>query len=156
MGSLRRRVLAGASAALGAATLLTIGAPASAAPSKGAGVDSCSLVTSEDLQGLASPVALDHTDELSARNCLYSLDDGSTINLFVDKGSDFAGEKAGVKKAKKVSGLPSGYAGDFFGDQQVGFKAGANAIRIVSTDVELPDLILVAKAIKHHLSTSRG
>ena len=151
MGSLRRRVLAGACAALGATTLLAIGAPASAAPSKGSSIDPCSLVTSEDLQDLASPATLDRTDELSAKNCLYYLDGGGTINLFVDKASDFATGKAGVKKAKKVSGLPSGYAGEFFGDSQVGFKSGSNAIRIVSTEVELPDLIVVAKAVKQHL-----
>ena len=150
MGSLRR-VLAGACAALGAATLLAVGPAASAAPTKGSSIDACSLVTSDDLQGLASPAALDRTDELSAKNCLYYLDDGSTINLFVDKASEFATAKAGVKKAKKVSGLPSGYAGEFFGDSQVGFKSGSNAIRVVSTKVELPDLVVVAKAIKQHL-----
>lgn len=152
MGSLRRLVLAGACGALAASTLLGIGAPASAAPAKGGSIDSCSLITSEDLQGLASPATLDRTDQLSAKNCLYYLDSGSTINLFVDKASDFTTGKAGVKKAKKVSGLPSGYSGEFFGDSQVGFKSGSNAIRIVSTEVEAPDLIVVAKAIKKHLS----
>jgi hypothetical protein len=151
MGSLRRRVLAGAGSALLAATILAIGAPVGAVPAK-ATIDSCSLITSNDLQGFASPATLDRTDELSAKNCLYYLDSGSTINLFVDKASDFSTQKAGVKKAKKVSGLPSGYAGEFFGDAQVAFKSGANSIRLVSTEVDAPDLIVAAKAIKKHLS----
>jgi len=151
MGRLRRLVRAGAWSALAVSTLLVLGAPAHAAPAKGSSIDACSLITSDDLAALTSPAALDRTDELSAKNCLYYLDDGSTINLFVDKASEFATAKAGVKKAKKVSGLPSGYAGEFFGDSQVGFKSGSNAIRVVSTKVELPDLVVVAKAIKQHL-----
>jgi len=153
MGSLRRRVLAGACAALGAATLLATGAPAGAVPTKGS-IDACALITDADLSGLSTTYSVSKTDDLSAKNCLYSLQgdgDSATVNLFVDKPSDFTTQKAGVKKAKKVSGLPSGYAGEFYGDAQVGFKAGPNAIRIVSTDIELPDLILVAKAIKQHL-----
>ena len=151
MGSLRRRVLAGACAGVVASTLLATGAPAGAVPTKG-GIDSCSLITNEDLLSMQSPGTLDRTDKRSAKHCRYHLDGGSTINLFVDKASDFKGEKADVKKAEKVGGLPSGYSGDVHGDSQVGFKAGANAIRIVSTKVEAPDLILVAKAIEKHLS----
>ena len=152
MGSLRRRVLAGACAALGASTLLVTGTAAVAVPAKGS-IDSCALITTEDLLALESPATLESTDKLSAKNCLYRLDGSSTINLFVDKSSDFSMEKALAKKQKKVSGLPSGYSGEIpGGDAQVGFKSGANAIRLTSTALEAPDLVTVAKAIKKHLS----
>jgi hypothetical protein len=152
MGSFRRRVVAGACTALVASTLVVSGGPAGALPAKRSS-DSCSLITNEDLLGMQSPGTLDSTDKLSAKSCLYRLDGSSTIKLFVDKVSDFRMEKALAKKQEKVRGLPSGYSGELpDGDAQVGFKSGANAIRLTSTALEAPDLIVLAKAIEQHLS----
>jgi hypothetical protein len=116
------------------------------------------LLTDPDLSGLSATYSLSKADELSSKNCLsYLQGDGesATVNLFVDKPADFNLAKAIVKEQKKVSGLTSGYSGEISGgDVQVGFKTGKNAISITSSALEAPDLIVVAKAIKNHLSAS--
>jgi hypothetical protein len=158
MGSVRRRILASATGALVAATLVAglvlVAAPAGAVPAKG-GTDPCSLITDTDLGGLSATYSLDTTDELSATNCLYSLQgdgESANINLFVDKPSEFSMQKAILKKVKKVSGLPSGYSGTLPGnDAQVGFKTSKAAISLESSNLDVADLVVAAKAAKKHL-----
>jgi hypothetical protein len=159
MGSVRRRILASAISALFAATLvaglLLAAAPAGAVPAKGGTTDPCSLITDSDLGGLSATYSLDTTDELSATNCLYSLQgngESANINLFVDKPSEFSMQKAILKKVKKVSGLPSGYSGTLPGnDAQVGFKTSRAAISLGSSNLDVADLVVAAKAAKKHL-----
>ncbi len=156
MGRSRRGILAGTAVALAVVALIApAAAPAGAVPAKGSS-DPCALLTSTDVGALSTAWTLDKTDELSGKNCLYYLQgdgDSATINLFVDKASDFSLGKALAKKTKKVSGLPSGYAGEITGgDAQVGFKAGTKSILVTSSRLDAPDLIIVAKAVKKHLS----
>jgi hypothetical protein len=124
-------------------------------PAAGAATDPCGLITDTDLSGLSTSYTLSNSDDLSAKNCLYSLQgdgESTTVNLFVDKPSDFSMEKALVKKAKKAAGLPSGYVGAIpGGDTQVGFKQGSVAIRMTSHDLTPADMVVVAKAVKKHL-----
>ena len=116
------------------------------------------MLTDPDLSGLSATYSLSKADELSSKNCLsYLQGDGesATVNLFVDKPADFNLAKAIVKEQKKVRGLTSGYSGEISGgDVPVGFKTVKNAISITSSALEAPDLIVVAKAIKNHLSAS--
>jgi hypothetical protein len=145
----------GTAAALAVGSFLVLGiGPAGAVPTTGAS-DPCALITGTDLARLSTTWTLDNTDELSAKNCLYSLagdGDSTTINLFVDKPGDFSMEKALARKSKKVSGLPSGYSGTIPGnDVQVGFKKGSSAIRITSADLSAADMVVVAKAVNQRL-----
>ena len=61
-------------------------------------------------------------------------------------------DKVLAKKAKKMSGLSSGYSGTIPGnDVQVGFKKGSSAIRTTSQDLSAADMILLAEAVNKHL-----
>jgi hypothetical protein len=134
-----------------AAAALVVGViPAGASvPAKAAALDPCSLVTDAAVASLSGGWSIEKTDDLSKTNCLVYLQgdgDSGTVNVFVDKPSEYSLAKSPAKQSKSVSGLKGGYVGVVGGDPVVGFKTKSAAVRLTSSAFNAEDLVVLAKA----------
>ena len=144
-GALVAGALVGGAAATGAASSAAA-LPAKVTPK----TDPCSVLTDADLAGLSTPYSISSkTSELEG-TCTYYLehDGGSTpVLLSVESSIGYAAQKAVTKHAKKVAGLPGGYAGTLNGASETAYKTGKAAIRLSNSDVSSADLVRILKAI---------